>query len=329
MIAIKKRNAKPKGDAYMSQKYTLCKLEKESVSDTRPLYEKVFWEDQKVFVDYYYTYKARSCIAFVWKDENGTIVSMLHLDPYRLCVKTDRGEEQVKACYVVCVATQESHRHRGLMAGLLQAAEDYCTQQDVPFLFLMPADENIYLPFGYAFIYARKEYYVNYKERPCREDKEKELPACVSVEKIDGSVSEENKSELCKLKQLVHFSNQWLYRHTDFYLYRDMRYYVNLLHELAAQKGGICLFMIDGKLEGYYAQTREENSNMGCGRDGIQEAMLSERLISVFEKENRPLPILESEHTLPVIMGKWIGAKGELLKPRVSLFKRGWINELI
>lgn len=344
----------------MQMDFELCKLAREDVALTRSLYEEVFCEDSNVFVDYYYEVKAPSCVAFVWKNRQGEIVSMLHLDSYTLCVKTDQGEEQVPAYYVICVATKDAYRHQGCMAGLLQAAEMYCGQMHVPFLFLMPADAKIYEPFGYHYLYERKEYYVNYYEGEFCRDKEKKKPKNVDVfmayvkngEICYRNMFEENVElckqsnqkehsrpdqtfadgnilsglELCKLKD---FANQWLQKETDYYLHRSEMYYVNLLKELAAQNGCIYMFLIDGEIEGYYAQTKEEESNMGCGRDGIQEAMLSQRLIAAFKEVGLESPILSSDHTTPIIMGKCLGEEGERLRAFLFGNKKGFITELL
>ena len=57
------------------------KIEKLEVSqhlDTRKLYEEVFSEDEKSFVDYYYQEKTKDNIIYVVR-ENDDIQAMLHL----------------------------------------------------------------------------------------------------------------------------------------------------------------------------------------------------------------------------------------------------------
>lgn len=314
-------------------KVKLCKLEKGAVILTRPLYEEVFYEDSQSFVDYYYEVKAPNCIAFVLKEESGEVVSMLHLDPYVLCVsgeenRFEKTESEIKCFYVVCVATKKEHRHKGYMARLLAEAEAFCRQINVPFLFLMPANPKIYQPFGYQYCFSRKEFYVNYNDNYRFQGELEVLPSGISVEVLTGCSEkwEEINETLCKL---VSFSNQWLFQNTDFYVRRSEEYYVNLLKELAVQKGCIYLFQSEGEIVGYYAQTKEEESNMGCGIDGIQECMLSDTLIQLCNKAKRELPILESDFTTDVIMGKWIGKKDSPLQAVFSQKKRGWITELI
>lgn len=113
---------------------------------TRPLYEAVFTEDEKAFVDYYYEWKTRNNQIYVAEDEEG-IHAMVHLNPFRMYVQ---GEIHTLH-YIVAVATQEEYRHRGLMRSLLALAEREMEAAGECFTFLMPASEKIYAPFGYRY----------------------------------------------------------------------------------------------------------------------------------------------------------------------------------
>ena len=60
------------------------KIEKLEVSqhlDTRKLYEEVFSEDEKSFVDYYYQEKTKDNIIYIVREDDD-IQAMLHLNPY-------------------------------------------------------------------------------------------------------------------------------------------------------------------------------------------------------------------------------------------------------
>ncbi len=81
---------------------------------TRRLWEEVFSEDTGAFLDYYYFLKTRDNEIYVL-EEDGTIFSMLHLNPYQVKV----GEGAFAAHYIVGVATAEKHRGRGFMRRLL------------------------------------------------------------------------------------------------------------------------------------------------------------------------------------------------------------------
>ena len=57
------------------------KLEVSQHLDTRKLYEEVFSEDEKSFVDYYYQEKTKDNIIYVVREDDD-IQAMLHLNPY-------------------------------------------------------------------------------------------------------------------------------------------------------------------------------------------------------------------------------------------------------
>ncbi len=95
------------------------KIEKLEVSqhlDTRKLYEEVFSEDEKSFVDYYYQETKDNIIYVVREDDD--IQAMLHLNPYTLMVN---GTEK-ESYYIVEVATRKEYRGRRYMAGLSREA---------------------------------------------------------------------------------------------------------------------------------------------------------------------------------------------------------------
>lgn len=114
---------------------------------SRTLYEQVFSEDTEKFVDYYYSYKIKDneILAF---EENEQIISMLHLNPYNMIVN---GYE-VKSNYIVAVATHKDYRHKGYMRTLMEKALRDMAFYNMPFTFLMPVSESIYVPFDFAWM---------------------------------------------------------------------------------------------------------------------------------------------------------------------------------
>lgn len=114
---------------------------------SRELYRSVFSEDTEKFVDYYYEYKTRDNEILVL-EEDGKLVSMLHLNPYTMIVN---GYE-LKSNYIVAVATDKDYRHRGYMRMLLEKALRDMSARRIPFTFLMPVSERIYAPFDFVWI---------------------------------------------------------------------------------------------------------------------------------------------------------------------------------
>lgn len=140
-------------------------LPQEKKKCSRSLYEEVFAEDSARFVEFYYTYKTREN-QILALEQDGMLVSMLHLNPYRMVVN---GYE-TPANYIVAVATKKEYRHRGYMRLLLEKALKDMGDQGMPFTFLMPASEKIYAPFDFVWICS----YTNLPPRVERMDAEEQ-----------------------------------------------------------------------------------------------------------------------------------------------------------
>ena len=136
----------------------------------RKLWEEAFPEDSREFGDYYFREKLKDnrILALVEEAEeeqlgiqeikarrtgetklSGNVQAMLHRNPYRLMV----CGQQWQVDYLVGVATRKERRHRGYMRQLLLRMMDDMRREGMPFCFLMPADEAIYRPFGFTFIF--------------------------------------------------------------------------------------------------------------------------------------------------------------------------------
>ena len=133
-------------------KMKIEKLSKDERQKTRPLYEEVFAEDTKEFVDYYYKNKAPFNEIFA-AVEGDQICGMAHLNPYVLSI----DKKEVQGAYLVAVATKKELRHRGIMTSLLKEIFKFLYEKEYPFLYLMPASELIYKPFDFRFFYSQKE----------------------------------------------------------------------------------------------------------------------------------------------------------------------------
>lgn len=171
-------------------------LSPERRNDTRGLYETVFSEDSRKYVDFYYTYKTRDN-EILALEQDGQIVSMLHLNPYQMIVN---GYE-TKSNYIVAVATREDYRHRGCMRMLLEKALRDMAAQGMPFTFLMPASERIYAPFDFVWICSHTE-----------------LPERVKRLDADGQ-------------------NRYLAARYQLFCKRDMRYIENQKAEMLTEEG--------------------------------------------------------------------------------------------
>lgn len=209
------------------------KLRKEEHDCTRALWEEIFPEDTKEFLDYYYSVKVAENEIYVI-EEDDRIVSMLHLNPYEMRVK----EQIYHTHYIVAVATDVKYRRRGYMATLLNHVMKIMQERGEPFTFLMPASEAIYKPFGFTFIYEQGRSTLTGK--------------CINDDEL---VIEEATEADCG--QMADFANAFLKEH-DVVTWRSAEYYRVILEEQKSEKGGILLVKRNGRLQGVLCYAREE-----------------------------------------------------------------------
>ncbi len=221
------------------------KLDISEHRQSRRLWEQVFAEDTRAFLDYYYYFKTRDNVIYVIEEE-GAIRSMLQLNPYTMQV----GTEQFIGHYIVGVATEEEYRKRGYMGALLRKSmQDMYTCKE-PFTFLMPAAEAIYTPYDFRFVYKQKiQKYILGTKR----------------DQSMRSVPEENHGEVVVSDAgigdgaaLADFFNVYFAEQFQIYAVRDENYYRTMLFEQQSENGGIRLLKKEGKLVGAFLYGDEE-----------------------------------------------------------------------
>ena len=213
------------------------KLRQEEHFKTRRLWEKIFTEDTLEFLDYYYSVKVNDNEIYVMEDD-GEIVSMLHLNPYQMRVR----DKIFKTHYIVAVATDERYRHQGLMRQLLNHAMQVMADRGEPFTFLMPANEAIYKPFGFEFIYEQKR------------------------EKVSGKKCEDNTLKIMEAspkhcQEIADFANEILCEY-DVVTWRDATYYQTLLSEVSSEDGGILIAEKDSRIVGVFPYAKGQALQM-------------------------------------------------------------------
>lgn len=213
------------------------KLRKEEHVRTRKLWEEVFAEDTREFLDYYYTVKTAENEIYVMEDGD-RIVSMIHLNPYEM-----RIENRIcKTHYIVAVATDAAYRKQGCMRRLLHHVIQIMTDRGEPFTFLMPAAEAIYKPFGFEFVYEQKREIVKGKRT-----EDSNLEFIYATEADCGEMAD--------------FANKQLENY-DITTWRTADYYRMILKEQLSDRGGILLAKKDGKLEGVFCFTAYEHTEI-------------------------------------------------------------------
>lgn len=254
-------------------------MEGEECLRLRGLWEEVFWEDSRAFTDYYFEKKAARNHAFALRN-GAEYVSMLYLSPYPMMLRT--GERFVcrEIYYIVGVATKKEYRHRGYMDRLLKEALAYAREKEQPFVFLMPADQRIYMPYQFSYIYDREIY----RLRKAKAEK--------------GSLGIHPLAEE-EFHALAACASSFLEKHYDVFMQRNSLYYHGMERELEVQNGGICLIGGEAKdAEGYFFYTEEE------GKGEISEAVLP--------KGDRKAPVYDTGKKEPAIMGRIADVKSML-----------------
>ncbi len=221
----------------------LRKLEQKEHSKTRNLWETVFSEDTKQFLDYYYFLKTRDNEIYAI-EEDKAIRSMLHLNPYMLQVE----EQQFRGNYIIAVATEEAYRSRGYMGMLLRKSMEEMYRRKEWFTFLMPAAEAIYTPYDFRFINNQRQALIEEIPEYGFLSEEKSLNRKLDIK--DASIGD--------AAEMAVFFNQYFADRWQVYAVRNEAYYQTLLFEQQSENGGIKLMESDGELVGMFDYARED-----------------------------------------------------------------------
>ncbi len=200
---------------------------KEEMNQTRALYEQAFPEDSKEFISYYYEYKCRDNAGYVIV-ENEQIISMMHLNPYRIQWKCGKIWKTLQIFYIVAVATEEIYRRQGYMNALMEQMMAQCRNMNIPYIVLLPVNPAIYEPFGFVTV-------------------------GTSIRKIpkEGLIQEHLRIQPEEFQELVQLSNHLLRCKYDYYVERSEDYYKRLDRELSSQQGGMYWIKENEKVIGY------------------------------------------------------------------------------
>lgn len=241
----------------------LRRLKQEEHGVTRALWEEVFQEDTKEFLDYYYFIKTQNNEIYVI-EEDGKIRSMLQLNPYEIQIE----EKKVPSCYIIAVATQKEYRSRGYMGELLRTSMADMYARKIPFTFLMPAAEAIYTPYDFRYIYSQCQ-----KELSGRSADDS--GALTQAE--DAAAAELADARLMDAEAMAeffqeHFAHMWQVASV-----RDAQYYRTMILEQQSEHGGVMLMKADGKISGMFPYASE-------GDFEIREPLLMEGYERAFLK---------------------------------------------
>lgn len=257
-------------------------LRKQEAERTRPLWERIFHEDGKAFLDYYYKVKTEDNAIYVVEAE-GDIRSMLQLNPYVLKV----GKYEIDSYYVVAVATDAGYRHKGYMSELLKKSVRDMYRAGVPFTFLMPADEMIYFPHHFRMIYDQQQW-----KPAATMDKKLTLESLLTREKWQQVILRKAVQEDCK--RMAQFAERILRAKAQVYVKRDWQYYERLLEEQESQDGGILLAEYEGEIKGMVIYDKENGFS-------VREPLVIPEDEQLFEAAGL---VLQKEEKKPMIMAR-------------------------
>lgn len=212
------------------------------------------FRDSDSFTDYYFDYYFRENRVLMLED-SGSLQAMLHLNPYRLVI----AGKPVDTFYIVGVATEEQYRHRGAMTRLLQKVFEDTRHEKVPFVYLMPADEAIYRPFQFAYIYDQKVERFDWTSERTGIDVDEKDEWPVQAANVD----EEQWIECCPVtameerQALADRINEYLSHNYDIFPFRDAHYYERLQMENRADGGDLLMLYSRGQWAGALSYARE------------------------------------------------------------------------
>ena len=232
----------------------LRKLKQNEHGRTRRLWEEVFPEDTRAFLDYYYYIKTRDNQIYA-VEEDGDICSMLQLNPYNVRVES----KEFSSAYVIAVATKAEYRRRGYMGALLRTSFHEMYDQKLPFTFLMPAAEAIYTPYDFRYIYSQDVGSLIRKEPgglPCWQSAEGEFAGEAAAG--DACSTYCSDAGLWDAEELADFFVENFAHQFQVCTIRDSAYYQTMILEQQSERGGVRLMREDGALKGFYAYAGEE-----------------------------------------------------------------------
>ena len=270
----------------------LKKLKPEEHGATRTLWEQVFTEDTKEFLDYYYTEKTKDNEIYVIETDHD-IRAMMQLNPYVI----QMGTKVVESRYIIAVATEPLYRHKGYMAELLTKTARDLYQQKMPFFFLMPASEKIYYPHNYRFIYAADVWNASGTDG-------EELTLQKILERTDDSGVAIRKAEGKDCKKLGIFAEEVLEKQKiQVYTKRDTSYYLRLLKEQESENGGILIAEQDEEIRGILVFDEEEGF-------AVREPLIQKGYEDIFEKAG--IILTKEEKKKPLIMARLLNVESLL-----------------
>ena len=224
------------------------------------------FRDPVPYADFYFSQVyGRNEVLLSLDDASHDLMGMIHLNPYTLCM----GGKDLPAHYIVGVATDEEYRRQGVMRRLLHESFDWLRQEGECLTYLMPADQDYYLPFDFRFGRPQEEMEFYLSDKPEEGDwrqrtqlTDEDLMACACLE------------------------NDWKAGHYDLFTRIDPAYLLRLQKESIADFGRMFYIFCGDEYKGRFCATAEYDclilSRIFCGPD---RADFLQHMIALVQEE--------------------------------------------
>lgn len=239
----------------------------EKKSEFTSLWKNCFGDSEEYMAFYFHWKTKDNQVLFLYQKE---LIAMLHLNPYQIRLRN----QEILLHYIVGVATKQRYRKQGCMRKLLEAAFHLLSKE--PFVYLMPAKEEIYLPFGFRFIYETEQW-------------QGKLPQGeILFAQSDIIIKNWDKSHERETQLLIDFTSAQLEKEKEIYAKRTVSYYERLQAEMQSEKGDICLLLTNQQIIcGYfcYVQAQETIEIIECILDKKKTRMILAAMFSFIQKK--------------------------------------------
>ncbi|WP_434310048.1 GNAT family N-acetyltransferase [Hominifimenecus sp. rT4P-3] len=267
---------------------------------TRALWEEIFPEDSASFLDYYYEEKALENEILV-EEAGDEIVSMVQWNPYSLWVNGRLWDSR----YLIAVATKPEYRRQKRMAKLLTQGMRDLASKEMPFVWLMPAKAEIYLPFDFRYVYQKWE---------------GDLPAGSGGEGLSvvSLAREDFAAAAC-------FLERELEERFSVFPERSEEYLQRLQKEVASEGGGLAALLQGEELVGIFSYWPGE------GNMEIRELIVDGRFLPDFLRLNQPqtAETMRRIDSLAAAIRDYFQKSGfgGAVKGEISVVNTGWLGQ--
>ena len=244
------------------------------------MYDSIFKEDSKAFVDYYYQHVVpgnRILAADSQEQDSRKIQCMIHFNPHMLNICGNARE----AYYLVAVATRPECRKQGIMGRLMEHALKEIAKNHMPFTFLMPANPAYYYGQGFSFFPNQPLEKTQAGDGFGQPEEKIQKGSSFGRLKRESPVFQWRRARVEDTGEIALFANRILERKSQIFVQRSKAYYEQLMAETTAEDGAILLLEISGVLQGVLAYGTEQNGS-GQFVAEIQELLLGDRAKALF-----------------------------------------------